>query len=54
MKYFARFVTHWRVELVLMAMVLSLGTTMRAQLFAADWCSDVPVMSYFADQSLHG
>jgi hypothetical protein len=42
-----RFVTNWRVELILAAMVLSLGTTTHAQLTGADWCSDVPVMSYF-------
>ena len=41
-----RFVKNWRVELVLAAMVLSLGTTIRAQFIAAEWCSEVPVMSY--------
>jgi hypothetical protein len=52
MKHVARFVVNWRVELILMAMVLSLGTTVRAQLTGADWCSDVPVMSYFAGANL--
>ena len=42
----ARFVNNWRVELVMAAMVLSLGTTIKAQAVAAEWCSDVPVLGY--------
>lgn len=49
MKYVVRFVKNWRVELVLVATILSLGTTARAQdTMLATWCSDVPVMDYFA------
>lgn len=47
MKNFVRFVTHWRVELVLAAMVLSLTTPINARPIGADWCSDNPVLSYF-------
>ena len=46
MKQIARFVTNWRTELILMAMVLSLGATARAQAIGADWCSYVPVLTY--------
>lgn len=45
-------VKNWRVELVLAAMVLSLGTTVRAQYTGADWCSDGPVLSYTSEVNL--
>lgn len=46
MKHIARFVTTWRVELILLAMVLSAVTTTRAQAIGATSCSEVPVLSY--------
>lgn len=52
MKHIARLVTNWRVEMILMAMVLSLGATARAQTIAADWCSDVPVLTYTEEVNL--
>lgn len=52
MKYLVRFVTHWRVEVVLAAMVLTLGTTMRAQTYSAVWCSEEAVLSYDSEINL--
>lgn len=47
MKHLVRFVTNWRLELILAAVILSLGTTVNAQPDYIDWCSDSPVLSYF-------